>query len=201
MRSRPKPPKVPPKPAPNAGLALYCSRDQLASRWVRLVLNEKEVDRAVVHLLRSGQVDEDFLVLNPAQSLPTLADREGVLTNACVIAEYLDERYPHPPLMPAQPSGRARVRQILHRFHSEWFPAAEAADRKALAGVVREAQRHLSAQGYFLGLEFSLADCAWAVLLWRLEHGEFTWPTGSELVRRYGRRLFSRRAFGVLEAN
>ena len=93
------------KPAANAGLTLYVSPDSLHGDWARLVLAEKDVDTAVIKVITPGKVDEDFLILNPAQSLPTLADREGVISSARVIVEYLDERYPHPPLMPQEPAG------------------------------------------------------------------------------------------------
>ena len=96
--SRPKP--IAAKPAPSAGLTLYVSTEQPASRWLELVLAEKDVDGARLLPVTGETPNEDLMVLNPAQSLPTLADREMVIIGPREIAEYLDERYPHPRFMP-----------------------------------------------------------------------------------------------------
>ena len=179
LRSRTKlvPAKL--KPAPNAGLMLFVAEQSLGCDWVRLVLCEKDVEGAQVNRILPGWPNEDFLVLNPSQTLPTLADREGVLTGARVIAEYLDERYPHPPLMLPGPAGRARVRMAMQSLEQELFPLAdrlldEDTDNVALAAAelserVRLAARLFPAQGPFLGREYTLADSAWCVLLRRLQ--------------------------------
>jgi RNA polymerase-associated protein len=189
------------KPAPNAGLTLYAANDAVASDWVRLVLAEKEVDSARVRLLASGQFDEDLATLNPAQTLPTLADREGVLFGAAVIAEYLDERYPHPKLMPPAPAERARVRMALLHIERELFPLVAAARegkaaRNQLSRALREnleaGARHSGARAWFLGFDYNLADCAWAVLLRRLQPADLTASPG---VAQYAQRLFARPAF------
>src|SRR5688500_17441481 len=92
------------KPAPRAGVTLFCGRDHLPSLWTRMVLAEKEVAGARIEWIKPGQPNHDLLVLNPAQILPTLADRDTVIYPAQVIAEYLDERYPHPRLLPLDPA-------------------------------------------------------------------------------------------------
>jgi RNA polymerase-associated protein len=181
---------------------LFVDQDDIGCDWVRLVLAEKDVDGAQVRMLRTGVVNEDFLVLNPAHSVPTLADREGVLTGARVIAEYLDERYPHPPLMPQAPSGRARARMALENIEHQLFPLAvavtPAATRAAQAARVdlferlHTATRHIGASGYFSGREYTLVDCALAALLHRMQMRGVSVPPESEGVCRYALRLAAR---------
>lgn len=189
------------KPAPNAGLTLYATVDSIPSDWARLVLAEKEVDSARVRLLRPGEFDEDLATLNPGQSMPTLADREGVLTGAAVIAEYLDERYPHPKLMPVAPAERARIRMALRHVEQEIFPLAEppSPDRKgraklaaALQELIQSGARRYGSHGWYLGLEFNLVDCAIAVLLLRLSPAELA---SSPAVAQYAERVAARPAF------
>lgn len=192
------------KPAPNVGLTLFVDKDSLHSDWARLVLAEKDIDSAAVQIIRHGEVDEDFIVLNPAQSLPTLADREGVIQTARVIVEYLDERYPHPPMMPQEPAGRARVRMTLHRIEHELFPLAArlrqtgseaAAAKRALLDGLRQGARFFPARGHFLGPDYSLADTAWAVLLHRMAVAGVALPAEAASIRSYGERLFARSGF------
>lgn len=165
----------PPKPVPVAALVLYAGDDPW-SRWARLVFIEKDVADARVERLGAGSpLNEDLLVLNPEQRLPALAERDLLLTGARVIAEYLEERYPHPRLMPTDPVGRARARMALDRFEQELFPllvAASGTDKAAtrsarprLTQALAASARSFSARGWFLGAEYSLADAAWAVWL------------------------------------
>jgi RNA polymerase-associated protein len=184
---------------------LFVTGDSVDCDWVRLVLAEKDVDGAQVQLVQPGAADEDFLVLNPAQTVPTLADREGVLIGARVIAEYLDERYPHPPLMPQEPAARARARMALQHLEQDLFPLvvalggparAAAAARSELLTRLRRSPRHLASQGWYLGREFSLIDCAWAALLRRLgAHGVEPHGAETEGLRRYAARLGARPSY------
>jgi len=194
------------KPAPNAGLMLFVADDSLASDWARLVLAEKDVDGAQVQAIRPGSaVNEDFLVLNPSQSLPTLADREGVITGARVIVEYLDERYPHPPLMPLSPAARARARMALQGLEHELMQRVEAlqaggtraaqAARGELLERLQAGGRHFAAQGYILGRDYTVVDCGWAVLLRRLTQLGIELPAQAEPLRRYAARLSARLAY------
>jgi stringent starvation protein A len=204
LRSRHKPAQHPIKPAPNAGLMLFVAEDSLGCDWARLVLAEKDVDGARVQALRPGAaINEDFLVLNPAQTVPTLADREGVLTGARVIVEYLDERYPHPPLMPLSPAQRARARMALESIEHQLFPLLDTVQHGAArAGQQARAEllerlgaggRQFAAHGYFLGREYTLVDCAWAALLHRLHALQIELP--AEALRRYGSRLAARASY------
>ncbi len=193
------------KPAPNAGLMLFVAENDLGCDWARLVLTEKDVDSAQVQLIRPGAVNEDFVVLNPAQSVPTLADREGVISGARVIVEYLDERYPHPPLMPLSPAARARVRMALHGLEHELFPRLAAletasprgqqAAREELLRQLLAGGRHFAAQGHILGREYTLVDSGWAALLRQLQRLGVELPAQAEPLRRYAARLAARPAF------
>lgn len=189
----------PPKPVPVAALVLYAG-DDLWSRWARLLFLEKDVADSRIERIGSGTpLNEDLLVLNPEQRLPALADREVMLTGARVISEYLEDRYPHPRVLPNEPLGRARARMALDRFEQELFPllaaatgAEKAAARSAktrLNQVLTASARSFSARGWFLGAEFTLADAAWAVWL----QGVFALGIEPPLpVRDYAERLAKR---------
>ncbi|MBV8063059.1 MAG: glutathione S-transferase N-terminal domain-containing protein [Nevskia sp.] len=183
---------------------LFVAPHNVAGDWARLVLAEKDVDAARVQIIRPGAINEDFVVLNPAQSLPTLADREGVISGARTIVEYLDERYPHPPLMPLSPAARARVRMALQGLEHELFPRLEALEAAARGqGAAREellrhlqaGGRHFAAQGYILGREYTLADSGWSALLHQLGHLGIELPAQAEPLRRYAARLAARPAW------
>lgn len=192
------------KPAPRAGLTLFCAQDSVGSLWARIVISEKDVDGARIEWITPGRPNHDFLVLNPAQTLPTLADRDTVIHPAHVIAEYLDERYPHPRLLPPDPATRARLRMAMMRFGQDLFPATEAAlrgkgadaraARKTLADALLQNARLFPARGWFLGTEFSLADCGWAALFWQARPLELKFTGEAQNMIKYAERLFSRPA-------
>ena len=192
------------KPAPRAGVTLFCERDSLQSHWARLVLAEKEVEGARIEWTNPGKPSEDLLVLNPQLTLPTLTDRDVAIHPARVIVEYLDERYPHPRLMPADPAAKARVRMALMRIEQDLFPLVEAllsgkgemkAERKALVEHLTTSARLVPNRGWFLGLDYNLADAAWSVLFHRLPGlGIKLSPEAAGIVR-YAERLFARPAF------
>ncbi|MGH8516149.1 MAG: glutathione S-transferase N-terminal domain-containing protein [Panacagrimonas sp.] len=195
------------KPASNAGVTLYCSADNVGCHWVRMVLAEKDVPGTRMVLQLPGQLSEDLAVLNPAQTLPTLTDRETVIYPARLIAEFLDERYPHPPMMPPEAALRARLRMAMSRLEHEWLmlveqiesgpPAQGKAARKRLADQLVANARLFPARGWFLGLDFGIADCAWAALLWRMASLKIPLPAGGEPIRRYAERVFARPAFAT----
>ena len=205
MRGR-TPPRPAPVPAPTrAGLTLYSHADDWACHWVRFVIAEKDVDGLRIELLKPGVASEDLLVLNPAQTVPTLADREVVLTEAQIMIEYLDERYPHPPLMPVEPAARARLRSALVRMQHDLFPVV-AAIRQGPAGAAQKARKTLTEavpalaalitpRGHFLTGEFNSADCAWATLLWRLPSLGIKLGPEVKVLHKYADKLFARPAF------
>ncbi|HEX4895013.1 MAG TPA: glutathione S-transferase N-terminal domain-containing protein [Solimonas sp.] len=190
------------KPAPRAGLTLFCARDSIACLWARIVLAEKDVDGARIEWVSAGKPHHDLLLLNPSGSLPTLADRDTVLFPAGIVAEYLDERYPHPRLLPADPAARARVRMVLARIEAELYPLAAGilaapksveakAARKQLGESLIASSRLFPQRGWCLGLDYNLADCAWAALLARLPALGMKLPADPAL-QRYAERLLLR---------
>lgn len=160
------------KPAPQAGLMLYVAPNDPWNDWSALAFAEKDVDDARCERIDPARPNEDLLVINPELRLPALADRELLLTGARVVVEYLDERYPHPRLMPQDPAGRAKVRMVLEQFAAELFPvlqdalATKSAKAKSpIAQQVLNSGRWFGGKAYFLGVEYTRADLAWAVWL------------------------------------
>ncbi len=190
------------RPAPRAGLTLFCAPDDVASLWARIVLSEKDVDGARIEWVAPGRPHHDLLVLNPTGTLPTLADRDTVLHPAAVVAEYLDERYPHPRLLPVDPAMRARLRMLLRRLELDLFPLVAGiaaapksvesrAARKRLGEQLIGASALLPARGWCLGLDFNLADCALAALLSQLPRLDLKLPAEGALTR-YAERVLAR---------
>src|SRR5512139_2601398 len=105
-------------------MTLFSAPDEPASHRTRIVLAEKDVEIEIVSVT-PGRFPEDLLDLNPYNSVPTLVDRDLVLYDSRVIIEYLDERFPHPPLMPVDPVTRAHFRLALFRIEKDWYPLAE----------------------------------------------------------------------------
>ncbi len=167
---------------PRSGVDLYLDGAP-ASLWVRTVVAEKDIDGARLRDIEPGMANDDLDTLNPERSLPTLADREIVLYPARLIVEYLDERYPHPPLMPVEPVSRARLRLLLDRIERKLYPAIEALqqasarNRKNASRALREELLLMSpvfpARGWALGESFNLVDCAMAGALIGIERADF----------------------------
>lgn len=193
------------KPAQRAGVTLFCSRDRIACQWTRLVLAEKDVDGARTEWIAAGKPNHDLAVLNPAATLPTLADRDTVIYPAGIIVEYLDERYPHPRLLPTDPAARARIRMFIARIERDVFPLAEGillgrgeskSARKALTELLLGVYRMFPARGWFMGQDYNLVDCAWATLFRRLPELGLKLPNDAQhAIVKYAERLFARRAF------
>lgn len=188
-----------------AGMTIYCYADDVASHWVRIVAAEKDIDGLYVEFLKPGVMAEDLLALDPTHGVPTLADREVVLNSARIIVEYLDERYPHPPLMPVEPSARARLRLALNRIEQDLFPLVDAI-RGGPATSAQKARKQLqeslisganlfAARNYFLSGDFSCVDALWASILWRLPSLGVELGATGKVLQRYTERIFNRQAF------
>jgi RNA polymerase-associated protein len=169
------------------------------------VLAEKGVSYDVVNIDGRNK-PEDLLELNPYGSIPTLIDRELALYDANIICEYLDERFPHPPLMPVYPVARAKTRLILYRFEREWMPIVKQLETgdvaesrgaaKELAGYISQIVPIFNSGPYFLGDEFTLIDCALAPVLWRLPvWGVTLSPTEAKAMNKYADKIFQRDSF------
>lgn len=185
-------------------MTLFCLPACAYGHQIRIVLHEKAIDVGMEYV-DPAQPPEDLIELNPYGSLPTLVDRDLVLYDARIIMEYLDERFPHPPLHPTDPVGRARARMMVLRIERDWYALLdriEAADEKGVAPIrklLREsliaASPAFGAKPFFLSEEYSLVDCALAPLLWRLGALGIELPNACGTIRRYAGRLFAREAF------
>lgn len=185
-------------------ITLYSGTSDFASHQVRLVLAEKGI-AAEIELVRPDAMPEEVYEVNPYGTLPTLIDRDLSLFQSDIMLEYLDERFPHPPLLPVYPVARAQSRQMLYRIKRDWFQLADKIlqDGKDAAEARRDLRDSLLATAplfaestYFLSEEYSLLDVYLATLLWRLPllGIELTGP-GSKAVHQYMLRLFERDAF------
>lgn len=185
-------------------LTLFSSPDDVLNHRVRMILAAKGVAYDLV-LVDPANPPEDLIDLNPYQSLPTLVERELVLYSASVVGEYLDERYPHPPLMPVDPLGRARLRLAMLRLECDWVPQVQVisqgsktqaeAGRKRLRELVAQSVPLFKAARFFLNSELSLADCAICPILWRLQSLGVALPKDGKPIDDYANRMFRHPAF------
>lgn len=185
-------------------LTLFSGRDDVDSHRVRLVLAAKAVSYDLV-VVDPAKPPEDLAELNPYNACPTLADRELSLYDVDVICEYLDERYPHPPLLPIDPLSRARVRLAVRRIERDWLSQIEPIQTgsKAVAEAARKRLRDslvatlpaFKASKFFLNAEMSLADCALSPLIWRLPSLGVQLPRDAQPIIDYGERIFRNSAF------
>jgi len=179
-------------------LTLYTLADDIQCHRTRLVLAAKGVtyDRVMVD---PAKPPADLLDLNPYGTIPTLADRDINLYDPWVVCEYLDERYPHPPLMPVDPLSRARLRLTMVRIERDWLPEVDTiraggrpadAARKRLRENLLGALPLFKASKFFLNPEMSLADCLVVPLVWRLPALGVDLGREGKPIMDYGERLF-----------
>jgi RNA polymerase-associated protein len=179
-------------------LTLYTTADDIQCHRARLVLAAKGVSYERV-LVDPAKPPEDLLDLNPYGTTPTLVDRDLTLYDTAVVCEYLDERYPHPPLMPIDPLSRARLRLATVRIERDWLPEVDTiraggrpadAARKRLREHLLASLPLFKAAKFFLNPEMSLVDCLVAPVVWRLPWlGVELGREGKPIVD-YGERLF-----------
>ena len=182
---------------------LYSGTTCPFSQRCRIVLYEKQMDFQVIDVDLFNK-PEDIAVINPYNRVPVLVDRDLVLYESNIINEYIDERFPHPQLMPPDPIMRARARQLLFTMERELFSHIDALEKNQKAATksrvhVRDRLIELapifSKQKHMLGDEFSMLDVAIAPLLWRLDHyGIDIGKTAAPLMK-YAERIFSRQGF------
>lgn len=185
-------------------MSLFSRPTCLHSHRTRLVLAEKSINIDIVSV-DGPDLPEDLMDLNPYHSVPTLVDRDLVLYDSRVIIEYLDERFPHPPLMPVDPVTRAQFRLALYRIETDWYQLAEeiaavedkkqaARQRKMLKESILASAEVFAAKDYFLSDEFSLVDASIAPVLWRLPHYGVDLE-GDIAIGKYMDRIFARPSF------
>ena len=188
-------------------MALYSSETGLDSHRVRFVIAEKGISVDIVNVSQDESAAADLAELNPYNKAPTLVDRDLVLYSAGVINDYLDERYPHPPLMPVDPVSRAQLRLVHHRIMQDWYPLAckiEASTGKIAEQAARQLKESIIAanelfkvQDFLLNDELTLVDCMLGPLLWRLSHYGVKLGKPGASVEAYAQRVFSRASFKI----
>lgn len=190
-------------PARRSGMTLYSDPTCPYSHRTRLVIAEKGINVDIVDA-QPGHLPEDLIDLNPYNSMPTLVDRDLVLYDARVIIDYLDERFPHPPLLPIDPVSRAKSRLVQHRIERDWFgliPDLGSRSEKRVTNARKLLLEGLQSSGelfaalpFFMSSELSVLDCCLAPLLWRLPVYGIDLPARGP-AQDYMRRMFARPAF------
>lgn len=183
-------------------MSLFSDVNDVYSHQVRIVLAEKGVN-VDIHHVTPGNENSDLEAINPYASVPTLIDRELVLYEARIIMEYLDERFPHPPLLPVYPVARAESRKMMFRIENDWYGLMRQIQsgedlsqaQEFLAESLTALEPVFADKPYFLSDEFSLLDCVLAPLLWRLPQLGVSIPSSAKALNDYMQRLFSKDSF------
>jgi len=186
-------------------MALYSAETSLDCHRVRFVLAEKGINVDIVNVSADESAAADLAELNPYNQAPTLVDRDLVLYDAGVINDYLDERYPHPPLMPVDPVSRAQLRLVHHRVLKDWYSLAyeiEGSSGKKAEQAAKQLKESIIAANelfrmsdFVLSDELSLVDCTLGPLMWRLAHYGVKLGKPGASVEAYAHRIFSRNSF------
>ena len=186
-------------------MTLLSGTQDIYSHSCRIVLHEKDVECAIEYV-SIPEDSERIKEHNPYTEIPTLIDRDISLYGMWVIVEFLDERFPHPPLMPVDPVIRAKTRLMVSRLSRDWFdPLLELSDKKQ-SGLPTELRKDIvdglvslssviSGQKYFLGDDFSLVDAYMAPLLWRLPSLGIEYPDQLTSLHNYEKTLHQRPSF------
>jgi RNA polymerase-associated protein len=185
-------------------MTLFSDSTDIYSHRVRIVLAEKGINVEIIYV-DPANPPEDLIELNPYASVPTLVDRDLVLYDSQVIMEYLDERFPHPPLMPVDPVSRGSTRMTLKRIQRDWDPLVDTLERDS--GTISDKARKdlqeslivvtpiFAQKPFFMSDEFSLMDCAVAPILWRLSKYNIELPASTKPLKDYCKRIFQMDSF------
>tara|TARA_A100001011_G_scaffold398226_1_gene501870 strand:- start:11133 stop:11735 length:603 start_codon:yes stop_codon:yes gene_type:complete len=185
-------------------MTLYSDPHCAQSHRVRIVLGEKDLVFNVVNVNNSDN-NEDLIALNPNNTTPTFVDRNLVLYESRVIMEYLDERFPHPPLMPVDPVIRAKTRMVLHYIEKDLYgllgDLKSSGEKKSAAAKLKLKENlmlslnFLQGSKFFLSDDFSIIDCSIAPILWRLPEYGIELPKSGNPILKYADRIFERHSF------
>lgn len=185
-------------------MTLYSDPQSAYSHRVRMVLAEKSIAVEIMDVDPLNLPDE-LMDFNPYGTLPTLVDRDLKLYESRIIMEYLDERFPHPPLLPVDPVSRASARLFMYRVERDWYSLMDQILQGAEDGATKarkELQESLiatspifEAKPYFMSDELTLVDCTIVPLLWRLSTLGVTLPAVAKPVKVYAARMFARESF------
>lgn len=188
-----------------SAMTLYSSATSPYSHRARIVLAEKNITFEI-HNVEDVDKHEDLIDLNPYNTVPTLVDRDLVLYDSRIIMEYLDERFPHPPLMPVDPVSRSTSKLFMYRIDRDMYhlmdQIEESSDTRNQAKLRKQLRDSLTViapifdqKPYFMSEEFTLVDCYMAPLLWRLPRLGIELPAQARSVNVYAERLFARESF------
>ncbi len=187
-------------------MVLYSGTTDPFSHRCRFVLFEKGMDFEIRDV-DMFNIPAEVKAMSPYGTVPVLTERDLVLYEANVINEYIDERFPHPQLMPPEPIARARTRMFLYGFERELYSSVrvlenhasdeklKAAARKNISSQLQMFSGHLAKNRFFLGEEFTMLDICIAPLLWRLDYYKIELPKTAKAIQVYAERVFSRPAF------
>lgn len=189
-------------------MVLYSGTTCPFSQRCRFVLYEKGMDFEIKDIDLFNK-PEDISLMNPYGTVPILVERDLILYESNIINEYIDERFPHPQLMPADPIMRARARLFLHNFEKEIFvyvsileDRSKRADdallnraRTTIRDRLTQIASLMAKNRFIMGEEFTMLDVAIAPLLWRLDHYGIELPKSAAPIQKYAERIFSRPAF------
>ena len=181
------------------------------SHMVRIVLAEKDISCDIKEFNPDNKLPPELATINPYNKLPVLVDREVTIYEPRIISEYLDERFPHPPLLPIYPNDKAECRLLIHRIERDWLPIMDKMMnpkitqkefdklKKELVSLVAGIVLVLKEKPYFMSDEFTLVDCYMSAILYRLPYLGVTTPNSKsfESLRKYQEKLFSRPSFDL----
>jgi len=185
-----------------SAILLFSLPDCLHSHRTRLVIKEKEIS-AELHEIDINDISEEIKSISPYDDFPTLVDRELVLQNSRVIIEYLDERFPHPPLLPVDPVARAKFRLALDRIEHQWYPEFNNSYNNGVIedSFVEKIKSYfleivpLISDNFFMSEDFGLVDCSLAPLLWRVKCLDIQLDKNKSIIDKYSDRIFNRESF------
>jgi RNA polymerase-associated protein len=185
-------------------MTFFSAHDCVRCHRIRIILAEKDIAVDIVNL-SPDDLPEDLSDLNPYNELPTLVDRDLALYGTHVITEYLDERFPHPPLMPVDPVSRSAARLALYRVERDWYAALDQI-RLASGSALTKARKNFresllnaaeifDLKPFFLSDEFSIVDCAIAPVMWRLPAAGIPVESLTRSMQTYADRVCKRPSF------
>lgn len=186
-------------------MGLYSDALDPYSHRVRIVLAEKGATFDLFDVIMPEHARE-LAEINPYQSVPTLIDRDLVLYRSEIIMEYLDERFPHPPLMPIYPVARGRARLMMYRINRDWYQSMHQIQNAATPEIAQKVRQELIESilsiaplfedtAFFMNEEFSLMDCCLAPFFWRLPSLGIQLPPNAKPIKNYMAKIFKRESF------
>ena len=179
------------------------------SHMVRIVLAEKDISCDIKEFDPNSKLPPELATINPYNKLPVLVDREVTIYEPRIISEYLDERFPHPPLLPIYPNDKAECRLLIHRIERDWLPIMDKMMnqkitqkefdklKKELVSLVAGIVLVLKEKPYFMSDEFTLVDCYMSAILYRLPYLGVSTPKSKSFdsLYNYQDKLFARPSF------